>query len=302
MQQLSHLDAAQTAFFLRDLEKTKNKSYDIQYPEYRGRRFVPASDDPTPSGAETITYLQYDRVGMARLIASYADDLPRSDVLGVEFTSRVKSIGASFGYNIQEIRAGAMMNRSLPAMKAFAARQTLEEKIDEVIAIGNSASGLTGMINNASVPSASVSGGVWSGKTGDQIVADINEQLSTMLAATRGIEMPDTLLMPITGYSLISTKARSTGTDLTVLEYIKKSFPNLTLIDHWYRLPGAGSGATDRMVMYKRSPMKLFYEVPQEVEFLSPEVRGLEFIVAGHARVGGTIIPYPLSMSYRDGI
>ncbi len=42
---------------------------------------------------------------MAKIISSYASDLPRADVKGKPTTAIIKSLGDSYGYSIQEMRA-----------------------------------------------------------------------------------------------------------------------------------------------------------------------------------------------------
>ncbi len=305
---LSNLDAAESVFFLREHEQVKARSYDKLYPELKARRFIPPSPEPAPNGAETITFRKFDRVGAAKLIASYADDIPRVDVFGEEVTTRIAPLGVAYAYNLQEVRAAAMANRPLPQMRADAARKAMEEQIDLILALGNTATSITGFLNNANVPQAAVatvnSTTTWAQKVAadpDRVLADITDAIADMVELTKGVEMPDTLLMPIGQYMLLST-TRLVDQAMTLLEYIRAKFPMLTLIDHWYRLTGAGASVTDRFVVYKRSADKLWYEVPQEFESLAVQEVNFEFKVPCHARIGGVIIPYPLSLSYRDGI
>ena len=100
----SRTDADETSFFLRELEYVKSKTYDIVFPELKARKVIPVSFEAGP-GAESITYRQFDQAGVAKIIANYGADLPRADVLGREFTSKIKSLGASYGWTVQEIRS-----------------------------------------------------------------------------------------------------------------------------------------------------------------------------------------------------
>lgn len=56
------------------------------------------------------------------------------------------------------------------------------------------------------------------------------------------------------------------------------------------------------MVCYRRSPDALEAIVPQEFEQFPAQERGLEFVVPCHAKCGGVVLYYPLSMAYGDGI
>ena len=92
-----------------------------------------------PLAGETIIYKTYDTVGMAKVIANYADDLPRADVAGTEHTVRVKSIGASYGYNVQELKASAGLGTNLPTRKGEAARRSIEVKLNQIAMTGDAA-------------------------------------------------------------------------------------------------------------------------------------------------------------------
>ena len=101
------LDAGETAALARQLEHIYAKTYDVKYAELKARRFIPI-DTSVDAGAEFFTYRQWDIFGMAKLIANYADDLPRVDTLAREFAAPIKSLGASYGFSIQDMSRAAM--------------------------------------------------------------------------------------------------------------------------------------------------------------------------------------------------
>ncbi|MWM63453.1 DUF2184 domain-containing protein, partial [Escherichia coli] len=84
-------------FLARELDYVKARAYDVLYTELSGMRVIPVVTD-TPDWAETITYRMWDEVGMAKIIANYADDLPRVDVFGKEFSTNVRNLGDAYGY------------------------------------------------------------------------------------------------------------------------------------------------------------------------------------------------------------
>ena len=113
---VSHLkslreDTGESIFFARELEHILTRQHEVVYPELRARMFIPVSGEAGP-GAESITYYQFDKVGMAKLISDYAADLPRADVFGNKFTSNIESLAISFGYSLQEVRSAAMAGRT----------------------------------------------------------------------------------------------------------------------------------------------------------------------------------------------
>jgi hypothetical protein len=307
MGRYQHLDAAESAFLQRELEHIKTGTYEIRYPELRARRFIPLAQG-TPNWAETITYWQYDRVGMAKLIKDYADDLPRADIKGAQFFASVESLGNSYGFSIQELRAARGTGVALDARKARAAREFHEEKVDEIAAFGATGTLLKGFLNHPNVPAASVanpgSGTTWAVKRADPLVLlqDITDAANAMITATKGIEKPDTLLLPTTQYGLLSTTPMSVQGTTTAMQFLLATNPWIRGVDYWDKLVGAGAGGTDRMVIYRRSNDVLELEIPQEFEQLEEQQRNLEFVVPCHSRIGGVVVYRPLAIMYRDGI
>jgi hypothetical protein len=316
MKKFINLDANESVFFSRELEHIKAQTYDIKHPELKALGLIPISTDAGP-GAETITYDSYDEVGMAKVISNYAEDLPRADVKATQSTSKVKSIGDSYGYNIQEIRASAMANKNLPARKANAARKAVDIKLNRIAwaarATDNENGGLVGILYNANITKGTVTtrGGhvTWATKTSAEILADMDKGVQDILDLTLGTEIPDTMLLPIAQFGLISNMYRSDNSDLTVIEAFRNTHPYITKIDWVAELhnvnpvPSTGAVAsTDVMLVYKRSPDKLTLEIPQPFEQLEVERRGLEYIVPCHSRTGGVIIYYPLSVNLVEGI
>lgn len=301
------LDADESIFFQRELMAKKAKTYDILYPELRARSLFPISKEAGP-GATSIQYEQHDMVGMAKIISSYADDLPRADIKGKEFISPVKSLGDSYGYNIQEIRSAKMAGKPLEQKRANSAKRAMLYQENQIALLGDTNTGLPGFLSNANVPlvvlAADGTGATttFSTKTPDQIIRDLNKVVNSILSVSKGVEVADTVLLPIDQYTLISTTARSSNSDTTILEYFKKNNPMIKEVSWLNELDGAGAGGTDRMVVYTRNPDKLTMEVPQDFEQFPAQAKGLEFVIPCHMRVGGVIMYYPLSAAFADGI
>jgi hypothetical protein len=306
MSRFVRLDAAESAFFRRELEFIKAKTYDIKYPNLMSRMFVPVSNE-VPSGAAEVTYQQFDRVGRAQIIKPGATDLPRVDVFGTEFSRPVRWGGVSYGYNLIEIRQAMMAGRPLDSKKAAAARRAQEELIDEVAAIGAPDWGITtGFINNATLVAAvEAATGAWDAPatTADEIIGDVQVLFSAIVNATEGMERPNTLLIPDSQYAALATRPRSTTSDTTILNFLLQSIPGLTAIEPWWRLKLAGAGgASDRAIMYNRSPDYLEQDIPNEFEQLPVFQRGTNFEIETLVATAGTAWYYPLSARYMDGV
>lgn len=304
-----NLDANESMFFARELEAIKARTYDILYPELKMLRLVPISFDAGP-GAESITYRQYDSVGVMKIIANYADDLPRADVTGKEFTSQVKSLGGAYGYNVQEIRAARMAGKPLEQRRANAVRLANDQAVNRIgwFADGTAAwGGMLGLLFNANVTKAAAVHGDWGNATTDEIINDVNVLINNIRTLTKGVENADTVLLPVNKFSQLATTPRSNVSDTTILEFLRRVHPGVTFEDANELTsvtpnPRTGAGSAHCMVAYRRSSDKLTMEIPQAFEQFPAQERNLEFVVPCHSRVGGIIIYYPLSVSIADGI
>ena len=301
-----NLDADESIFFARELESVKSKSYDVLYPELKARKLIPVSFEAGP-GAESITYQQYDQVGIAKIIAKYGDDLPRADVKGKEFNSPIKSLGASYGYSLQEIRNAKFAGKSLEQRRANAAKRAIMQKENTIAFFGDTNSNLPGLLSNANIlvhtlpADGTGATTTFSTKTPDQIIRDLNAAAHKIVEQSKGVHAPDTLLLPIAQYTYCASTPRSSTSDTTILEYFLKNNPFVKNADWLNELDGAGTAGVDVGFFYKRDPDMLTLEVPQDFEQLPVQERGLEFIVPCHSRVGGTIVYYPFSVCKFEG-
>jgi hypothetical protein len=303
----TQLDAGESFFFARELEYIKSKSYDIEFPDMKAFKHIPISTE-AGDGAQSITYAQFEEVGLARIIESYGDDLPRADIRGKEYTQLVKSVGVSYGYSIQEIRAALMVGRSLTQRQANSARRANDQKINRLAWFGDTNYGIYGMVNMPNVPAFAVpatgTGATtqWVNKTPDQILGDLNQVANSIVALTKGVEMPNTVLLPVAQYTLIASTPRSPVSDTTILEYFIQNNPFISTVDWVPELAGAGPSGEDIMIAFDKNPDKLTMEIPMPFTQYPPQERGLEFIVPCESRFGGIIVYYPLSIAIGEGI
>lgn len=311
-----NLDANEALFFARELEYVKSKSYDIQYPQFRALELIPISSE-VDSGAETITYDQYDSVGVAKIIADYADDLPRSDAKGKQFTSSVRGIGGSYGYNIQEIRRAQRSGKPLQQRKANAARRSNDYMTDQLAWKGDDDYNIVGLLYHPNVTKSVVQTGATSGnvtwapgqKTPDEIVTDMMDAVDDVRVLTKGVETPDTLLIPLARWGRISGTRMASGTDTTILQFFRQNRPNVNVVeggiadlDSLNPTPSGLTSPANVMVSYERNLDKLSLEIPQPYEQFPAQERNLEMVIPTHSRVGGVIIYYPLSVNIVEGI
>jgi len=300
-QNVTILDADGVAFFARQLEFIKAKSYDVVYQDLIAREVFPVSND-APEGSDTITYRVYDMIGMAKIIAAYAHDLPRADITAKEVIIPVRAIGSSFGYNRDEILKAQMTGLPLDQRRANAVQRAWEEKVDDVAWNGDAVSGLPGFLSNANIPSvSSVTTGGWLGGTADEIILDINSLMGTVLETTRLKEHPADLLVPVQEFNHINGTPRSNVSDTTILQFIMKNVAGLNSIRPVNELSVGATGSRSAY-LYTNDPDKLQLEIVKELEFLPPQERGLELLVPAWGKTAGVNMYYPLSAIELDGI
>jgi len=298
-------DAGESVFFARQLEYVKSQTYDVKRVALSALTLMPVST-AIPEGATTHTYRQYDTVGMAKIIANYANDLPRADVVGKEFTSPIRSIGNAYGYNVQEVRSAMFAGVNLNAKKALAATRAHQEKINQLAFNGDVEHGLPGFLTNPNVPEVTLladgtAGATFAGKTPDKIVRDVNALINTVITQSKGVHRPNEVWLPIDQYGLIATTQNSTASDTTILSFLKSVHPGVTF-KQVVEMDEAGVGGTDRMYAMENSSENWQLEIPMMIRQYPPQQRGLEFEVPVESRFAGVIIEYPLAFAFADGI
>jgi len=303
------LDANTLAFFERELTHVKAKTYDVKYPtlKFAEGQIIPINSDVGP-GKENINYKQYDEVGIAKIVRSYANKLPRADVKGKEFTARVYTMALEYAYSIDEIEAAQVSGVPLDQKKANATRKGTMQLIENLAFSGDDEYNIPGFNTNPNMTETVIpadgtgSSKTFASKTPEQILRDLNDVANTPFDVTRGIEYADTLLLPNEQYSHIASTPRTTTSDTTILNYFLENNPWIKHVEPVHQMKGAGAGGTDRMISYRKDPDCLTLEIPVPYEQLEVQKQGLEFVVPTRARIGGVLFYYPLSMSYADGI
>ena len=293
-------------FFAKELEWVNSQLFSVKYPMLKARELFPVNNSANP-GAQSVTYNMYDEYGIAKIVADYADDLPRVDVKGEQVTVQVRTLGDSYGWSLNEVRAARFAGRNIETMKANAARRAIMALENRLAFIGDPNYNLQGLLTHPNIPSADVPADgqgnttEWINKTPDQIIRDVSDAINQVIALTKGVHAPTDILLPIEQYTLIATK-RVTDTGVTILKYLLEMNPFIRSITWVNELDNPFGDGVDYMVAYQKDPEILEMNVPSDFESLPVEPRGLEFVVCCQERFAGMIIRYPLAISFSTGI
>ncbi len=302
-------------FFARELDYIKTKTYDRLYPDFNALKLFPSSSEADP-GAETITFYSYDRSGVAKIIQNYATDLPRVDTKGIPSTAHVKSLGDSYGYSVQEMRASRYAGKSLDVRRGANAKDAIDRLANIIAWAGDEANNLMGVLSPTNdVPLFTLpmnSAGTstkWVDKTPQEVLADVNAMQAYTATLTKSIEKPDTLALPTDAFLyLANTPMVIGGTPVaaSILKWILDNSPRLKEIVEAPELnadsgitPYAGQGVA---FMFSRDPDKFTIENPLPFYQHPAQPSGLEFVVPCEARTAGAIIYYPMSMLIAPGV
>lgn len=308
-------DQAALTFVTSGASYVRQQVYSVKYPDIVYPTLVPIATDIAP-WAKSVTYFSEDGTGKADWLNHRAKDFPMVDVNQSKFEQEIHMAGIGYDWTLEEVKQAMMQPagfQTLPIRKALKARRKYEEMMEEIALKGDTAKNLTGLINNANVTAADVANGAasapqWTTKTPAEILLDVNSAITGIYTDTKTVEMADTLLLPSAQFLYISTTAVSDNYPMTILTWLRQNNAYTAKtgqpldIRELRQLDGAGSGSTDRMVAYRKSPDVLELYLPIPLTFLPPFSDGWKFVVRGYCRTGGVDVKLPKAMRYSDGI
>lgn len=223
-------------------------------------------------------------------------------------------------FSILELESAARLGRPIDAQKLEALQLKFQMDCDEQAYVGDASINVTGMLNASlvtnvtNVPNGALTTPQWSTKTPAEILADVNEIITSAWAASGWAVMPDRILIPPKQFGYISTQTISTAGNVSILKYLLEN--NVLVSSGKGKLEilpvkwavGAGSGGTigtagtvDRMMAYSkdkkylRFPMTMLSKTPIQYDSLYHKTTFF-------GRLGVTEMVYPETVAYRDGI
>lgn len=304
-------DAGETAVVARSLEYIEEQITEVMYAELKAANFVPPIGGIDP-GAALFTWRQGDVVGLARRTSDRGKDLPRADAKVEEFTSRIESYGASYGWTVQQLREIALaskrgFNLQLDQTYAKAAATMIARKIDNVVAFGDADSNSTilGFLNSSNV-TLQAAAGVWSGLSATALLAELFAMVNGVVVGSKEAIVPDTILLPQVQLNLVSQTMMGVNSDRSVLSVFMQSQRDAGRpieVAAWPLLETANAGRNGpRGVCYKRDVDVVGSVIPLPFEAQAPQQQELEIIVPCEGRCGGSVIKRPMGLIYRDGL
>lgn len=224
--------------------------------------------------------------------------------------------GMEISYTIPELLSAQQLGRPVDAQKFAGMQLKHNMDIDEQVYIGDATLGKYGLVNSdlssvvttGNVATGASTSRLWSTKTPDEILFDVNALINACWAAAGYAICPDRLLLPPTQYSYLVSNKVSLAGNMSVLEYLKiNSLSNAVNgrpldIQPLKWLTAAARGVSlDRMVCYTKDQNRVrFPLVPLQRTPL--EYRSIFHITTYFGRLGVIEFVYPETIRYADGI
>jgi hypothetical protein len=256
-----------------------------------------------------------DIAGKAEFLAGKGFDMPYADIAKTSFLRTNQLAGIGYEWSMQELQRAAKMGQNLKSDKAASASKIAEQFIYSIAMAGNTEKNITGLFNDATVPTANVpadgtgSATSFTTKTAALINRDVNEALNAPLIATKETQMANTIAFPTSTLQYLSSTPMGANNDITILKYIQDN--NYYTLQTGQRLnikasrelEMAGAAATKRMMAYDNSREVVQFHLPGPHEFLPPfQKSSMTWEIAGIMNIGGTEFRLPKGAVYRDGI
>jgi hypothetical protein len=299
-------DAAESFFVARQLEFMRPGIYAVQYPALKAQRLIPFNMG-VDAGASQYTATVIDQTGVVRVSASMPDDVPMVELSTKQVSANIYNLTLGYQYSIQEAQAAMHAKVPLIPQKALRTREQMERKLDDIAFLGDTVSGIVGLLSLTGTDTYTVpangAGNVttWDKKASDDILADLNGAPNQVIVNTQDIEVPDTIVMPISSKTLIANRRVGDGTSMTILSYFLANQEYIKEVEATYKAETAASG-NRRMVAYVKDPTRLEMVVSKPFTQLPPEARGFKVITLCHMRTAGLMAYLPKSIIYADHI
>lgn len=288
---------AALSFVTSQATSIETQVFSVPYPEIRYAQMIPV-DTSAAEFSASVTFFTQDMVGKAKLINGSSDDIPLANLVRTKFEQSILDAGIGYEFSLTEIGQAQMMGRSLGTEGAAAARLAYEQLVDAVALVGDANN--EGLYATTGITSTAAAA-AWSGATAAQILADVNAVISRIYAATGGIHLPNTIVLPLAQYALISGKQIDATNQTTILDFVRRSNVYTAMTGQPIEI-FADVRLTNKMVCYKRDPQVLKLHMPMPLRFLAPQLVNLNVRVPGMFRFAPVSIRQPKAIQYVSGL
>jgi len=244
-----------------------------------------------------------------------ANDIPVIQADMSKSVARTFNFAEYMSFSTMEREKMAQVGRDPETFLNKGIRLHCDKLIDRNVYLGFRKVASTGLCNNPNVARASAAPGaggsdtVWSRKTADEILRDINDAISALWRDNdcSSDALPNHILIPVEQFGALVTRKVSDDSERSILTYVLEN--NLTrqqggelTISPCKWCAGAGSGGTDRMVVYMNRVDRVCFNLTQPLRRMDTEYAEMRIKIPYIAQFSEVRFLYPSTVRYMDAI
>lgn len=245
-------------------------------------------------------------------LSAESTTIPGISINGNRIVQPLRLLGREITYTSVELERSQLTGQPIDVQKTDAMNTLYQMNTDQMVYVGSTDVSAVGLINNPAITAGTVANGIsgsplWSLKTADEILADVNTLLEQTWAAAAFAVCPGKLLLPPANFSYIASQKVSSAGNVSILKFLKENSIALSIngveldIQPVKWLTGAGVSASNRMVAYTNEENRVrFPMVPVRRE--TAYYQGIRFTAPYIWAFGQIEFVYPETVQYSDGI
>lgn len=245
-------------------------------------------------------------------ISAETTAIAKIGINGERIVLPLRLLAREISYTSPELERSALLGQPIDGQQMNAMNESYQMNIDQMVYIGSTEVGATGLLNSPLVTAANVPNGIggtpqWSTKTPLEILADVNTILTQAWLASGYSMVPTELRLPPIQYGYLAATLISNAGNTSILKFLSDNSIAMTNngrslnIQPIKWLAARGVGGTDRMLAYTNDVDRVrFPMVPIRRE--TPYYYGIRFTAPYLWAFGELEVVYPETLRYADGI
>lgn len=246
-------------------------------------------------------------------ISAETDAIVKIGVNSEKIVLPIRPLAREVSYSSIELRRSQQTGIPIDQQQLSALNSSYQMNTDQMVYIGSSDVGATGLINSSLVTATTVANGAisgdteWTGKTADEIVADVNTLIQGAWQSSAYAVCPSELRLPPVQFAYVASQKVSSAGNVSILKYIEDNSISLRVngralnVQPVKWLAGAGVGPSDRMVVYTNDLQYVRFPMAP-IQRETAYYQGIKFFAPYVWAYGEMEFVYPETLRYADGI
>lgn len=264
------------------------------------------------AAAGTLAQGQGNAGGNMPWISAETNDIPGVSVNGNKVTTPLRLLAREISYTSVELERSQLTGQPIDVQKINSMNTLYQMNTDQMVYIGSADVGAKGLFNSSLVTPSNVANGIsgsplWTTKTPDEILADVNALVEGAWQASAFAVCPGELRLDPFNFSYIASQKVSSAGNVSILKFLEENSIALRVngkalnIQPVKWLTARGAGSTNRMVAYTNEEDRVrFPMVPVRRE--TAYYQGIRFIAPYIWAFGEVEFVYPETVAYADGL